>query len=473
MWETYYTPTSLGEAARYLAEHKDSARIIAGGTDLLIELERKLRTGIATLIDITRIPGLDDVILGDDGKLHIGPLATQNHVAASDLCKTHALPLALAAWSEASPQIRNRATVAGNIITASPANDTITPLMALDAEVTLLSVRGTRVVALSDFYPGIRQTVMEADEIVTDIAIAPLNPDATKSIFIKLGLRKAQAISVINIVVVLHFNGDIIEKAAVTFGSVAPTIVHAEAVEQALVGQPLTEVVIQKVAPLALEAADPISDVRSSAGYRIDMLKTLTKRALMTILNGEERLGLQVDAPMLWGSNQFKVQAAPAAAVTHNSERAIETTINGERVTVENANHKTLLRMLRENAGLMGTKEGCAEGECGACTIFLDGAAVMSCLVAAPRAHGADIVTVEQLVSDGEMHPLQTSFVERDAVQCGYCTPGIVMAGAKLLEEKQNVSREDIEVALGGNLCRCTGYYSIIKAIQDASQMGD
>lgn len=473
MWETYYTPTTLEEAAQYLADHKDGARIIAGGTDLLIELERNTRQGIDTLIDITRIPGLDDVILGDDGLLHIGPLVTQNHIVGSDLCMTHALPLALAAWSEASPQIRNRATVAGNIITASPANDTITPLMALEAQVTLLSVRGTRVVPLSDFYPGIRQTVMEKDEIVSDISFKPLDTASEKGTFIKIGLRKAQAISVINIAIVLSFEGETISDARVTFGSVAPTIIRAPMVEEALVGKPLTEAVINEVAPLALEAATPISDVRSSADYRVEMLKVLTKRGLLSILNGEERLAIPENAPMLWGDNQFKVQAALPESLTHTGHNAIETTINGEAASIEGANHKTLLRMLRENAGLMGTKEGCAEGECGACTVFLDGAAVMSCLVPAPRAHGADLVTIEDLIQDGELHPLQKSFVQYDAVQCGYCTPGIVMAGAKLLEEKQNVSREDVEVALGGNLCRCTGYYSIIDAIRDASQAGD
>ena len=131
----------------------------------------------------------------------------------------------------------------------------------------------------------------------------------------------------------------------------------------------------------------------------------------------------------------------------------------------------TLLDFLREDLGLKGTKRGCDSGQCGACTILMDGKTMNACLVLAIQADGKEILTIEGLSSGGRLHPLQEAFVEEGAVQCGFCVPGMILSAKALLDEKKDPSEEEIRESLSGNLCRCTGYVKIIKAVQKAAAL--
>ena len=530
MWQTYFQPATLGEALTLLAEHAGRARIVAGGTDVLVELQRGVKP-TETLIDITALRELKYIRLGGD-LIRIGGLATHNDAIASEACVRHTLPLAQACWEVGAPQIRTRATIAGNLITASPANDTITPLLALDAEVALLSTVGERVVPLHEFYPGFRKAAIRPDELLREIRVPALR-DNQRGLFLKLGLRRAQAISVIDIAIVLTFadippaeqsairdlRSAMVEDVRITLGCLAPTIVRAPSAEAFLRGKPLDPAVCAEAGRLACGDVAPIDDVRGSAVYRLATLANLVADGLRRIAEGRERDGWP-ERPVLLETNDIGVSVvrspSPVAEraeqqTTDNGLRTltnIVTTINGQRYTLQGAHTKSLLDALRDSAGLTGTKEGCAEGECGACTVWLNGQAIMSCLTPAPQAHGAEITTIEGLASQTmnderrtmksqpelvgdqaavhadvqtgssnahhvSLHPLQQAFIANAAVQCGYCIPGMLMAGAKLLDEHVHPNLDQIQVALSGNICRCTGYRKILDAVLAAARSED
>ncbi|MDO7785740.1 (2Fe-2S)-binding protein [Desulforamulus aquiferis] len=148
---------------------------------------------------------------------------------------------------------------------------------------------------------------------------------------------------------------------------------------------------------------------------------------------------------------------------------ALDLTVNGKQTQVQVEEDKNLLYLIREVLGLKGAKEGCGEGDCGACTVILDGKAVNSCLVLAVQAQGKELVTIEGLGRPDNPHPLQRAFVEEGAIQCGYCTPGMILSAKALLDYNPSPTGSEIRTAMSGNLCRCTGYQKIIRAVQKAS----
>ncbi len=148
----------------------------------------------------------------------------------------------------------------------------------------------------------------------------------------------------------------------------------------------------------------------------------------------------------------------------------ISITVNGRFYEVETPPNRTLLDLLRDGLGMTGTKRGCEIGECGACTVLMDGVAVNSCMVLAPQAEGRRVTTVEGLAEGGSLSPLQEAFLDHDAVHCGFCTPGMLMSAKGLLDRTPSPTEREIRTAISGNLCRCTGYVQIVEAIDDAAK---
>ena len=377
MWQIYIQPRTIDEAVDALAQYGIDARVINGGTDLIFDLECHLRTP-KVLVDISRVPGL--CYAREDGDyIRIGASATHSQVLASKLLRDRAYPLVRACADIGVPQVRNRATVVGNVVSASPANDTIAALWAMGAELKLKSARGERIVSFADFFKGVRQTSMEPDEMVVEVACSKMTWK-DRATFIRLGWDRDEAKALPNVGVVLEFEDDEISNAWITLGSVAPTVVNAIDAEQGLVGQWLNDAVIEEAADLAVGA------VQRGDEY-VDMARELVARALREIRDG------QVAVPRSdwdWDEKDRLSEPQDATFVTGTGD-PIEMTLNGEPRVINGAANKTLLQMLRDDLHLLDTPR-CADTMCGRCMVMLDGVAAMSCLVPAPRAHHADVV---------------------------------------------------------------------------------
>ena len=278
----YTAPATLLEALEVLEEAREGWHVLSGGTNLVVEIrDRKKQPDV--VVDISYIRDLR-YIREDGGKIRLGALASVEDLLRSLLIREKAGPLWECAYNFAGPPIRNRATVAGNLVDASPAADCVPPLQALDAVATLRSPRGVRRVPVKDFCLGVRRTVRQEDELVTEIEFEPLERNSGYGYY-KLGRRNAMAISVVSEAVVLRMTDGICRKASISLGAVAPTPIRVPEAEALLEGRPLPgPETVQECARLASRAARPISDIRASAEYRTHMCEVLTRRLIQRAL---------------------------------------------------------------------------------------------------------------------------------------------------------------------------------------------
>jgi carbon-monoxide dehydrogenase medium subunit len=271
-------PRSLKEALEMRRDYGERAKLLAGGTDLLVLLkDRKLKT--EAVISLRNLRELNFIREKAEG-VALGTLVSHSDVAGSSLVRQKFPDLAEACSQVGATQIQNLGTVGGNLCNASPAADTAPPLFLLDAVLTLASTRGERRISIYDFFLGPRQTVLKADEILKEIFIPQIS-GRRGATYLKLGRRQAMEIAIVGLGVAIHLNGSdqVVSECRIAMGSVGPTVVRARSAEEILHDREITHQLVDEVAAVAADAARPISDVRASAQYRLDMIRVLCRQA--------------------------------------------------------------------------------------------------------------------------------------------------------------------------------------------------
>ena len=275
----FLEPETFEEVHHLVEKNKGDAVLMAGGTDLLVNLKRKI-INAKIVISLEKISALKQVHYTEAAGLTLGSMVTINELAETPIIKQKFPLLATAASKIGSPQIRNRATIGGNICTARPAGDTIGPLIAYGAEVQLVLGKESRWEPISQFIIGPGKTIRKDGEVLAAIRIKPF-PANTGVSYIKYGVRKAMEIAMVSVTTALTFNGDKCEKAIIVLGAVAPTFIRSNDAEESLISRKVTLPVAEQAAGMAAACCRPITDTRASAEYRRDLIQVLTKRGIL------------------------------------------------------------------------------------------------------------------------------------------------------------------------------------------------
>ncbi len=455
----YLEPVSLEEAIKLINTYGQRARVLAGGTDLLVHMKME-RVAPEALISIAAIPGLSRIAF-EDGSLHLGALATILAVERHQGIQAIFPALTEACASFSTTQVQSMGTVGGNLANGSPASDSAPALIALDANVKIAGPDGRRLLPLESFFAGPGKTILQAGELVTDV-IVPVPQPCAGSAFLKIG-RVAADIAKASGAAAIVRDDVRVSSCRMAFGSVAPTPIRTWQSEQLMTGQVFSEELVQKAAEMAANEVAPIDDVRSEAWYRREAVRVLAREALKSAWQRS------FDGPKMPLRCEVVDTRAPRGRLQRLEADAkcwIELRVNGDSHRVWVAPNDLLLNVLRDQLQLTGTKYGCGIGECSACTVLADGKPVLACLMLAVSAVGHEILTIEGMQKgNGSLDPLQEAFLDFAAFQCGYCTPGMLLTAKSLLVEQSQPTEKDVRHYLRGNLCRCTGYASIVRAV--------
>ncbi len=482
----YERPATLDEAIALLERHGGDARLLAGGTDLIIGLRDRSESA-RVVVDVKHVAELRPGIAERDGVLAIAATTVMTDIAANARVGDRFVALAEAAAVVGSVQIRNRATLGGNICNASPAADTATPLLVYGAVVVVAGRGGVRRIPIDEFFVGPGATTLLRGEIVTAVEL-PLAGGRVGAAHLRRTRRRGHDLASVTLSSAVDGRGVV----RIAYGSVGPRPVLAIDESGVLADPSSSDDARAARLERMLSAASPSPrSMRASPEYRLAMLRVLAARA---VARAAERLVEQsrastaapprrvtsaagpapadAVAPAAGPAPAARPRTLPAEAATPSSTDAdddspvaIAMVVNGRERRLEVPAHRTLLEALRDDLGLTGAKECCLVGECGACTVIVDGRTVDACLVLTVEADGADVRTVEGLAEGGRLSRLQEAFLEKGAAQCGYCIPGQLMSARSLLDLDPRPTLAAVQEALAGNLCRCGGYRQIEEAI--------
>lgn len=462
----YVRPSSIEDVIATMRERPD-ANLLAGGTNLLVDMKLE-NAAPSCVIDITQLPELREFQV-QDGILRIGALTSIRELAISEtLWKGHTC-LAESAVAFGSTQIMMMGTLGGNIANGSPASDTVPALVVLGAEAEIVGPEGKRAALVADLLQSPGQVALQPGELIQSILL-PTPPSEVGghigSAFLKLSRVRAD-LAKVSVAVRLVRDGDKIISARIALGSVGPTVIRAKKASSMLSDRPFSKDLIMNAARMAADEITPIDDVRSTSEYRKKAAIALVHDALSIAWKRTKEKPKSIRGesakPILQATRPIQVQST--------EKTTIELAVNGQPIQLDVLPSDLLLNVVREQLELTGTKYGCGIGECGACTVWLNGMPVLGCLVLAISADGGEVRTIEGLAApDGTLDPLQEAFIEENAFQCGYCTPGMLMMTKKLMEEIPEPTEDEVRDYLKGNHCRCTGYASIVRAVNAAAK---
>lgn len=460
----YVEPASLEEAVALLDRYGSRAALLAGGTYLLVQIKQEQKAP-ELIINISHLPEMVGA-WGEPNRLVLGALTTIHQLRRHPALASTYQALVEACAAFGSMQIQLMGTLGGNICNGSPASDTVPALLAFDAELALVGPSGQRVVPMADFLLGPGRVALRPGELLTHVRL-PQPQSGTGSAFVKItrvqaDLAKASAAAVVT------RDGNRVTDCRLTLGSVSPTVVRAREAEAYLRGRAFSPEAALEAGRIAAGEIKPIDDVRSTAWYRRRVVAAIVHDALVAAWDRADVKAPPAEARR--GAVPGAAQSArPPVRVDADALHPIELEVNGERRRLTVPPNALLLNVLREQLDLTGPKYGCGIGECGACTVLIDGQPALSCLTLAVAADGRRVTTVEGIQSaDGRLDPLQESFLDHQAFQCGFCTPGVLMMSKALLDEVPAPSEGDVREYLRGNRCRCTGFVSIVRAVLDS-----